>query len=60
LLFIAFCLLIFKWINTENTIIIDAERKDDAKLWLITDLKRNTQTWGTTDGKASMQTIKLI
>jgi hypothetical protein len=49
----------FKWMNTENTIIIDAERNDDAKLWIITDLKRNTQTWRTTDGKASMQTMKL-
>jgi hypothetical protein len=49
----------FRWTNTENSILIDATQADHAKLWIIKELKRNSQVWITTDGKASMQTMTL-
>lgn len=49
----------FRWMNTGNSIILDAQQAESAKLWIITDLKKNAQTWMTTDGKANMQTMML-
>jgi hypothetical protein len=49
----------FRWSNTENSILLDADQADHAKLWIIKELKKNSQVWITTDGKANMQTMTL-
>lgn len=49
----------FSWVNTENSILLDAGQNSDSKLWIISSMKKNTQTWMTTDGQANMQIMKL-
>lgn len=49
----------FNWTNTENSIIIQTEENNGSKLWIIKEQRRNSQTWITTDGEATMQTMSL-
>lgn len=49
----------FTWVNTENSILLDAGEDSDSKLWIISSMKKNTQTWMTTDGQANMQIMTL-
>jgi len=48
----------FTWTNTENSILLDAGASD-SKLWIISSIKKNSQTWMTTDGQANMQIMTL-
>jgi WD40 repeat protein len=49
----------FSWMNTENSILLDSGQDSDSKLWIISSMKKNTQTWITTDGQANMQIMTL-
>jgi hypothetical protein len=49
----------FNWNNTENTILIDNQQEDGSKIWIITNQTKKAQTWKTTDGKSTMQTMKF-
>lgn len=49
----------FTWMNTENSILLDAGEDSDSKLWIISNMKKNAQTWMTTDGQANMRIMTL-
>jgi hypothetical protein len=49
----------FTWKNTENSILLDAGKDNDSKLWIISSIKKNEQIWMTTDGQANMQIMTL-
>jgi len=49
----------FQWTNTENTVTLDGEESDFAKVWFIQENNKTTQQWRSTDSEGNVQIMKL-
>ncbi|MFO7615583.1 MAG: hypothetical protein R6W71_13195 [Bacteroidales bacterium] len=49
----------FQWENTENTVTLDGEESDFAKVWFIQENKKTTQEWRSTDSEGNVQIMRL-